>query len=154
MAAVAVVAVLVAYSVYTLTALPGTVTTPVPSTFTVNNRTYAFTYVATTEAERERGLMNTRVTNTTTMLFAFPYFSAWTFYMYDTNTSLDMIWINATGSSARVVYLVTAAQPCYDNPRSLCPLYTPNAEANYVIEVKAGFAASNGITVGTGIKFG
>lgn len=98
--------------------------------------------------------MNKHVTNTTTMLFAFPYFDRWTFWMYDTNTSLDMIWLNATGNSVRVVYLVTAAQPCYSNPSDNCMKYTPTLEANYVIEAKAGFAAANGILVGTSIQFG
>ena len=138
-------AVLVGYTLYALSAVPGTVTSPVPSSFSVNGRTYTVTYVATTQAEREAGLMNKVVTNTTTMLFAFPDFGAWQFWMYDTNTSLDMIWVN--GSSGRVVYVVAGAQPCFDSSR--CAVYTPTASANYVIEAKAGFAAANGIAVGT-----
>ncbi|HKT21314.1 MAG TPA: DUF192 domain-containing protein, partial [Nitrososphaerales archaeon] len=122
----------------------------VPSAFTVNGRTYAFTYTATTEAQREAGLMNTKITNTTTMLFAFPAPGTWTFWMYQTNASLDMIWLNGTGNSARVVYLVTSASPCYD--ASACTKYTPTADANYVIEAKAGFAASNDIAVGTAVE--
>jgi len=96
--------------------------------------------------------MNKKVTGDTTMLFAFPRFDYWQFWMYDTNTSLDMIWLNATGGSARVVYLVTAAQPCYVS--GSCAIYTPPAEANYVIEAKAGFAAANGVSVGTVIHLG
>lgn len=149
-AVVAVAAVLVGYTLYTVSMVPGTVTTSVPTSFSVNGRTYTFTYIATTQAEREAGLMNRRVTNTTTMLFAFPSFGAWQFWMYDTNTSLDMIWVN--GTSGQVVYVVTSAQPCYDS--SACTVYIPTAAANYVIEGKAGFAAANGIAVGTTIRFG
>ncbi len=83
-----------------------------PSGFTVNGRTFAFTYTATTEAEREEGLMNKPVTDSTTMLFVFGAFGIWQFWMYNTHTSLDMIWVNATSNQGHVVYLVTSAPPC------------------------------------------
>ncbi len=150
-AAVAIVAVIAVYTVYTLSAVPGTVTTPVPSSFTVNGNTYAFTYVATTQAEREAGLMNKKIANTTTMLFAFPSSGQWQFWMYNTNTSLDIIWVSATGESGSVVYLVTGAQPCYES--STCTVYSSTAPANYAIEAKAGFAAANDIHLGTAIQF-
>jgi uncharacterized membrane protein (UPF0127 family) len=138
------------YEIYSLGEPPGTVTSAVPSSFTVNGRTFVFNYTATTNAERLKGLMNTTVTSSTTMLFAFPSFGLWPFWMYDTNTSLDMIWLNATGTTATVVYVVSGATPCYD--KSACPLYTPTSAANYVIEAKAGFAAANGIAVGTTVR--
>lgn len=142
---------LVAYTVYVSVSVPGAVTTQVPSGFTVNGRTYTFTYLATTQAERQAGLMNREVTNTTTELFAFPSFGEWQFWMYDTNTSLDMIWVNATGTLGRVVYIVTSAQPCYNS--GACAVYTPTAPANYVIEARAGFVTANGILIGTQIQF-
>ncbi|HUK79570.1 MAG TPA: DUF192 domain-containing protein [Nitrososphaerales archaeon] len=152
---VAVAALLVIYVVYLETSLPGSVTTPMPSGFTINGKTYTFTYVATTEAEREAGLMNRQVNSTTTMLFAFPSFEHWQFWMYDTNTSLDIIWVNGTGSSGKVVYLVAGAAPCVNViSSSSCTVYTPTAAANFAIEAKAGFAAANGITVGSTINFG
>ncbi|MDG7008467.1 MAG: DUF192 domain-containing protein [Nitrososphaerota archaeon] len=149
---VAFVALLVGYTLYALSAVPGTVTSPVPASFTVNGRTYTFTYIATTPQERQEGLMNTRITNTTTELFAFPQPVAQPFWMYQTNASLDMIWIMANGDNGTVVYLVTSAQPCFDS--SICTVYRPDAPANYVIEAKAGFAAANGIAVGTAVHFG
>lgn len=148
-AAVALAAVLVGYTLYSMSIVPGNVAST-PTSFSVNGRTYEFTYIATTQAEREAGLMNKTITNTTTMLFAFPSFGEWSFWMYNTYSSLDMIWVN--GTSGRVVYLVTSAQPCFD--RSACAVYTPSASADYVIEAKAGFAAANGIAVGTTISFG
>ena len=150
--AVAFGALVVGYTLYAMSIVPGSVTSPVPKSFAVDGRTYGFTYVATTQAEREAGLMNRQVTNATTMLFAFPSFGKWAFWMYDTNTSLDMIWVNATGDSGRVVYLVSGAQPCYDS--SQCTVYAPTSNADYVIEAKAGFAAANQITVGTLIRLG
>jgi len=151
---IAVVALLVGYTVYESSVGPGSVTSKVPSIFTVNGRTFVFTYVATTQQEREAGLMNRKVTNNTTMLFAFPYPSKWAFWMYDTNTSLDMIWVNATGDSGRVVYLTAGAPPCFNSFGYGCATYAPSTEATYVIEAKAGFAATYGITTGTTILFG
>ncbi|HLQ07372.1 MAG TPA: DUF192 domain-containing protein [Nitrososphaerales archaeon] len=153
-AVVAGIALIGVYSVYVATSSPGPVTTAVPSSFMVNGRTYSFTYTATNQAQWQEGLMNKAVTNTTTMLFAFPYFSPWQFWMFDTPTSLDMIWLNATGSSGRVVYLVASAPPCLASDSNTCARYTPTAQANYVIEAKSGFAAANNIVVGSTIRFG
>jgi len=96
--------------------------------------------------------MNTKVTNTTIMLFVFPAPGDYQFWMYDTNTSLDMIWVSATGNSGRVVYIVSSSQPCYT--QSSCVIYTPTASANYVLEAKSGFVQANAIMVGTTIQFG
>lgn len=144
--------VIAAYAVF-VPGNSGAVTTPVPSTFTVNGKTYAFTYTATDNAQRLAGLMNKKVTNNTTMLFAFPSPGTYQFWMYDTNTSLDMIWINATGNTGTVVYVYADAQPC-QLPSVFCPTFGPSSPANYVIEAKAGFAEANGIASGTQIQFG
>jgi uncharacterized membrane protein (UPF0127 family) len=153
-ALVAVVVILAAYEIFTLESGPiaCNASGPVPSSFTVNGKTYSFTYTATTDAERQAGLMNKKVINTTTMLFVFPSSGKWSFWMYDTNASLDMIWICANGGSGQVVYLVNSAPPCYNS--STCIIYTPTSNANYVIEAKAGFVAVNRITAGTAIQLG
>jgi uncharacterized membrane protein (UPF0127 family) len=141
-----------AYQVYLSAVGPGNYTSAPPSSFTVNAKTYHFTYIAVTQSEREAGLMNTKITNATTMLFAFPSEGRWSFWMYDTNTSLDMIWINAMGGVGRVVYVVEGAPPCYDS--QTCTSYAPASAANFVIEAKSGFAAENGVSIGTTIRFG
>jgi len=151
--AIGLLALLLAIAAYAVLGISGSVTSPVPTTFTVNGKTYAFTYTATDDAQREAGLMNKQVTNTTTMLFVFPAMGTYQFWMYDTNTSLDMIWINATGKTGQVVYVYADAQPCYSPISVSCPTYGPPLPANYVIEAKAGFAEANGIEVGTQIQF-
>lgn len=148
--AVGILALLLAVAAYVGLGLSGSVTSPVPSVFTVGGRTYAFTYIATDDAQREAGLMNRQVTNVTTMLFVFPSMGIYQFWMYHTNTSLDMIWINATGSTGRVVYAYADAPPCHSDS---CPTYGPSSPANYVIEAKAGFVQANGIKNGTQIQF-
>lgn len=152
--AVALGALLVGYTLYASSTVPHPVTSSVPSRFTVNGKTYSFNYTATNEAQWEEGLMGKEVTSTTTMLFAFPYSSTWSFWMYNTSTSLDMIWVNATGSTGRVVYVVAAAPPCFNLNGIGCTTYTPSRPANYVIEAKAGFAAANGIAAGATVQFG
>lgn len=148
----AVVIVFAGYGIYVMEMQQSSFTGPVPSTFTVNGKTYAFTYAATSRVQWEAGLMNKKITNTTTMLFAFPNFDTWTFWMYDTNSSLDILWLNSTGGTARVVYLVMSAPPCFN--AGTCARYTPSSAANFAIEAEAGFAAANGISVGTPVKFG
>jgi uncharacterized protein len=141
------IVVLAAYTIYLVTGVPGCAPSLVPSSFTVNGKHYVFTYVAACEAQREAGLMNKKVTNATTMLFAFPSKDTWTFWMQDTNTSLDIIWISTTGTRGTVVY--TAAGTIPESTTYL----TPSAPANFAIEAKAGFAAENGIVNGTAIQF-
>lgn len=132
---------------------PGTYTGPVPSTFSVNGKTYAFTAVATTEGQRESGLMNAKVTGATFVLFAFPRPTQESFYMYQVNSTLDMIWVNATGSSGTVVFVVGSAPPCSNAGAVGCPTYAPPSPANFVIEAKGGFAAANGVEPGSLVTF-
>lgn len=109
------------------------------------------TYLATNQTARQRGLMDTKITNDTTELFVFTTPDYYPFWMYDVNSSLDIIWIDATGSVGKVVYLVQDVPGC--SVSLLCTNYQPTAKANLVLEAKAGFAKSNSITVGTTIEF-
>ncbi len=150
---IAVVVSVLSAAAYTFLSAPGQANiSPVPSQFTVNGRTFHITYVATTQSEREAGLMNRKITNATTMLFVFPKLGIYPFWMYDTNSSLDIIWVNVTGGTGRIVYLVTGAPSCY--LAIGCPNYTPSTTANYVIEAKAGFVGANDVGVGMTIMFG
>jgi uncharacterized membrane protein (UPF0127 family) len=146
--AIAVVVLVVAYAAYVAFTPPGPVTMPVPSAIFVSGKTFSITYTATTPAERQAGLTNREVTNGTIMLFVFPSAGVYKFWMYDTNTSLDMIWVEASG---HVVYVYADALPCYN--LMACPTFGPTSQANYVIEAKAGFAQANGIVAGTTIEF-
>ena len=113
-------------------------TQAVPRSFTIDNRTFNFSAVAVTTAEQEKGLMNATVTNKTFMLFIFQDSGIYSFWMYNTYSNLDIIWINGTAKSGTVVYFVNAT-PCINKPPTDCPLYIPEEYANYVIETKAGF---------------
>ncbi|MDE1828502.1 MAG: DUF192 domain-containing protein [Candidatus Micrarchaeota archaeon] len=106
------------------------------SSFTIGNRSFAITYVATNQSSWESGLMNKTISNATTMLFIFPNQGIYPFWMLDTYTNLDMYWIRGNATSGRIVYIVRNATSCFNAEN--CEIYTPNAAANYVIETKAG----------------
>ena len=150
---IAVVVIVVAAAAYVVVRTPTHANLEsVPSQFTLNGKAFDITYVATNETEWEVGLMDKKVTNSTTMLFVFPSLAVYPFWMYHVNSSLDIIWLNVSGDSGRVVYLASDLPGC-TGLSFVCPDYTPSSAANYVIEAKGGFAAHNGIIVGTLVQF-
>jgi hypothetical protein len=78
------------------------------------------------------------------MLFVFPDSGRQAFWMKDMLLSIDIIWISAEG---RVVDVQTA-QPEPGVPDPQLKRYSPNGEAKYVLEVRAGLAAEKGAKVG------
>ena len=119
-----------------------------PSYFTFDNQSYRFTSAALTLQQQEHGLMNSSVTSNTFELFVFDKPSIYPFWMKDTYSPLDIIWVNGS----RVVYMVNAT-PCvdYSPDQSSCALYVPRANANYVIETQAGFVNRTGMKVGSSV---
>lgn len=117
--------------------------------FSVGGKTFDFTYVSANNSALHKGLMGVKVTNATTELFVFPNASYYSFWMYGVNSSLDIMWVDAApgSSTGSFVYLALDVPPCHVTV--LCATYQPTAKADYVIEAKAGFAAANGIKVGT-----
>jgi uncharacterized membrane protein (UPF0127 family) len=122
--------------------------------YRVNGRDFSIHLVATDAASWEKGLMNTNITNSTMMVFVFPVPGIYSFWMENTTSNLDMMWLNVSGGSGTVVYLVRNATSCVGKSLAWCQdnTYTPTAEANYVIEAKAGFAQANNVTVGTKVE--
>jgi len=101
--------------------------------------------VARTDAQRERGLMDrTQVPPHSGMIFVFKGDDFVNFWMKNTLVSLDMIFVAGNGRVRRVfsaVPTVAPALPDDEIPRE-------GAQAKYVIELRAGEAASDGITAG------
>lgn len=119
------------------------------TSFSAGGKTFKLTYLATNETALTRGLMGVKVTPSTTELFVFPSAGYYSFWMYGVNSSLDIMWVNTVpgASSGSFVYLALNAPPCHVSV--VCTTYQPTARADYVIEAKGGFAAANGIEVGT-----
>jgi uncharacterized membrane protein (UPF0127 family) len=122
--------------------------------FTVGGKTFELTYLATNQSALAKGLMGAKVTNSTTELFVFPTAGYYSFWMYGVNSSLDIMWVDTPpgASSGSFVYLALDAPPCHVS--IICTSYQPTSRADYVIEAKSGFAAANGINVGTHVSFG
>ena len=76
------------------------------------------------------------------MLFVFPVLARHSFWMKDTKISLDMIWMDY---DRRIVYIKKNVPPCREDP---CPVYTPDEEAMYVLEVNSGYADILGLKTG------
>lgn len=96
--------------------------------------------VANTPELRERGLSGTaNLPKGEGMLFVFPYSSAWGIWMKDMNYALDILWIDQSGS---IIYMEENV-----TPESYPEVYRPDKSALYVLEVPAGFIASNNITL-------
>ena len=125
-----------------------------PTSFTVNNSTYNFTAYALNFSVQEKGLMNTTVTNTTFMLFVFAAPNIYPYWMKNTYTQLDIIWIDAKNSTGRIVSIVNAT-PCdsYDPNQTQCVIFTPKDNANYVIETKYGFVEKQKLQIGDTVTF-
>lgn len=101
--------------------------------------------VASTELQRERGLMGVRVLGTHTgMLFVFDNDAPVEFWMKDTLVPLDMVFIGSDG----VVRTVAADVPvvALDTPDNRIP--RREGMGRYVLELPAHEARQDGLTPG------
>jgi uncharacterized protein len=60
---------------------------------------------------------------------------------------LDIIWLD---SNREVIYIAHSLEPCTSDA---CPYYTPDGNAQYVLETVAGFADKHGVGKGTMVEF-
>jgi uncharacterized membrane protein (UPF0127 family) len=101
--------------------------------------------VASQESERMVGLMCvTRLRPQTGMLFVFPTDDEHEFWMKRTLVSLDMVWVGGDGTVRGVAADVPAST--LDTPDDRVALR--GGRGRYVIELRAGEAAADGIVPG------
>lgn len=94
--------------------------------------------------ERARGYMyREEVGPAEGMLFLFPTSARHSFWMKNCLVPLDIIWLD---ENYRVVDLAPDQQPCAEG--AACPSVLPAASARVVLEVAAGRAAEEGLSVG------
>jgi uncharacterized membrane protein (UPF0127 family) len=104
--------------------------------------------LAETPSDQERGLSGREsMAPDHGMLFVFDSPGYWGFWMHDMKFSLDIIWFNST---RQAVFIEQNLPPC--TPQT-CPTYTPTAQAQYVLEVNAGFVRTNNIQPGEVFTF-
>lgn len=106
--------------------------------------------VAKTNAERARGLSSREnLGDNEGMLFIFERPEHYTFWMKSMKFSIDIIWVN----DGKVVDITpNVPVPGQDIRLSDLPRYAPSEPAQYVLEVKAGFAREHGIKKGDSVK--
>jgi uncharacterized protein len=98
--------------------------------------------VATTEQERETGLMSvTKLPAHTGMVFVFEEDGPVTFWMKDTLVPLDMVFVAADGTVRSVAANVPVVSESTPNDK----IPTRPGVAKYVIELPAGEARQDGI---------
>ncbi|MCE1246993.1 MAG: DUF192 domain-containing protein [Firmicutes bacterium] len=105
--------------------------------------------IANDDKSRQDGLSwRTSLGKNDGMLFVFDEKGIYTMWMYGMRFPLDVLWINDN----KVVY-IRENVPNPSNPLSTnIPSYTPDSEANYFLEVSAGFVKTHGIKVGDTFK--
>ncbi|MGD1009082.1 MAG: DUF192 domain-containing protein [Candidatus Aminicenantales bacterium] len=104
--------------------------------------------LAVSDEERARGLMfREKILPDQGMLFVFETEDIHSFWMKNTLVALDMLWLD---SEKRVIHIAADVPPCKEDP---CPSYGPGLPARYVLELKGGEAAADGIKVGDRLQF-
>jgi uncharacterized membrane protein (UPF0127 family) len=83
------------------------------------------------------------------MLFVHRGPGRYSYWMFQTEIPLDIIWMDAT---RHIVEIVPNALPC-KSAASQCPHYGGHEEAKYVLEIGAGLAQKYGIRVGESVSF-
>lgn len=105
--------------------------------------------VAIDPRSRERGLMCvTALRPDAGMVFVFPQDGDWEFWMKATVTPLDMLWVAADGTVRNVFANVPAASLDTADDK----VARRRGRGRYVIELRAGDAARDHITVGTHLQ--
>jgi uncharacterized membrane protein (UPF0127 family) len=105
--------------------------------------------VAITDEDQIKGLsIRDQMNENEGMLFVYGEPSRQSFWMKDMKFPIDIIWLNETGS---VVHVEENLRPCV--PSLECPSFSPNENAQYVLETIAGFAQKHHLNIGTDIDF-
>ncbi|MBI2463698.1 DUF192 domain-containing protein [Candidatus Peregrinibacteria bacterium] len=104
--------------------------------------------VADTSEKRAKGLMyRENLPDEMGMLFIFEEAGIRNFWMKNTLIPLDIIFLS---SDKKIVGISNNVQPCSDD---FCPYISSEEPAQYVLEVRGGFAAENSIEVGDTVQF-
>jgi hypothetical protein len=103
--------------------------------------------IADTPERIQRGYMFRReVGDGEGMIFVFPEPGIHSFWMKNTLVPLDMLWLEEDG---RVIHVEASVPPCRADP---CPGYGPPRKARYVLEVRGGTAAREGLVIGDRVR--
>lgn len=114
----------------------------------IKEQTYNVT-LAKDDKSRQIGLSNKKsLGEKNGMLFIFEKKGKYSFWMKDTEIPLDIIYINDN----KIVHIVKNAPPHKDKPGQ-APIYSPPADANYVLEINGGLSDKNNFQNGDTVVF-
>jgi uncharacterized membrane protein (UPF0127 family) len=108
--------------------------------------------LAATAEDRIRGLSGRSYLNSGTgMLFVFENAERFRFWMREIEIPLDIVWISSGCTVVDVSVDVPFPDP--ETPLNDLPRYSPEATAQYVLEINGGEALSLGVGAGDPVKF-
>lgn len=96
--------------------------------------------VAVTDEERQQGLMfREKINPDQGMLFVFKQEGIQSFWMKNMQFSIDILWLD---KDKRIIYVEENVPPCFSPD---CPSYACRIPSIYVLELKAGSVAEQGL---------
>lgn len=100
------------------------------------------------DADRAMGLMfRPSLPRDRALLFVFPTLDFHGIWMKNCRFAIDIIWLDERRT---VVHVAPRVPPCEKDP---CPVYQPMRRAAFVVEMNAGQADEQKVTLGTTLKF-
>lgn len=107
--------------------------------------------VADTPAKRARGYMHRgKIGDDEGMVFLMESVGFHSFWMKNCKVPLDIAWLD---ESWKIVHLEQEVPPCPPGDEDPCPSVSPMQAALYVLEVRGGLAAKEGLKIGSRIVF-
>lgn len=104
--------------------------------------------LAVTEAQRQRGLMfRDELSENQAMLFVFETEGLYPFWMKNMKFPIDILWLD---KDRKIVHIEAEVPAC---PRDPCPSYAPSQVAQYVLELRAGWAKRHGLRLYDRLEF-
>ncbi len=99
--------------------------------------------VVSKQEDLERGLMyRTSLGENKGMLFVFSFDARHSFWMKNMKFSLDLVWLD---TKPEIAFIAPNVPVCL---KDACPVYAPDKEARYVLELNSGFCTTHGWQVG------
>ena len=107
--------------------------------------------VASTDPQRQRGLMQvTDLGGYAGMVFVWDHDTEGAFWMYNTVTPLSIAWFDADGEFVSS----TDMEPCASDDAEECPMYPPEGEYRFALEVFDGDLDELGVGPGSRLALG
>jgi uncharacterized protein len=101
--------------------------------------------IASTDEQRIKGLSGLgKLNENEGMIFIFDEPSKQGFWMNEMNFPIDIIWLDSNG---KVVHVEKNLEPC--RLFMTCPVYKPQLDSLYVIELRSGFTSDHSIKNGS-----